>query len=141
MLITGGGRGIGAALARLAAQRGCAVALNYAQNEVAADALVRVITEAGGRAIAIRADVSQPDGARSLFAQVDRELGRVDVLVNNAGIIGHAARIDEIDPLSLAQVFATKLHRYFYCAGEAIKRMSRTQIRCTRSGGYSRNFR
>jgi len=129
MLITGAGRGIGAALARLAAQRGYSVAVNYAQNATAAEGLVREITAADGEAVAIQADVSQPSGAAHLFEQVDRHFGRVDVLVNNAGIVGRTALIDEMDPASLAQVFATNVHSYFYCAGEAVKRMS------TRLGG------
>jgi NAD(P)-dependent dehydrogenase (short-subunit alcohol dehydrogenase family) len=106
MVITGAGRGIGAALARLAAQRGYAVAVNYARNAAAADALVDAITAAGGEAVAIQADVSQQAGAAHLFEQVDKRLGRVDVLVNNAGIVGRTALI-----------------------GEAVKRMS------TRHGG------
>lgn len=129
MLITGAGRGIGAALARLAAQRGYAVAVNYAHSATAADALVHEITSAGGVAIAICADVSQPEGASALFKHVDQQLGRVDVLVNNAGIIGDTTLIDQMDPAALAQVFATNVYSYFYCAGEAVKRMS------TRHGG------
>lgn len=129
MLITGAGRGIGAALARLAAQRGYAVAVNYAQNSASAQALVRDITEAGGQAVALQADVSTPAGAAQLFEQVDRQLGRVAVLVNNAGIVGRTAPIDETEPDALAQIFATNVYSYFYCAGEAVKRMS------TRHGG------
>jgi NAD(P)-dependent dehydrogenase (short-subunit alcohol dehydrogenase family) len=129
MVITGAGRGIGAALARMAAQRGYAVAVNYARNAAAADALVQEIHAAGGEAVAIQADVSQPAGAAHLFEQVDERLGRVDVLVNNAGIVGRTALIDDMDPAALAEVFATNVFSYFYSAGEAVKRMS------TRHGG------
>jgi NAD(P)-dependent dehydrogenase (short-subunit alcohol dehydrogenase family) len=125
MLITGAGRGIGASLAKLAAQRGYAVAVNYAQNATTANALVREITEAGGKAVAIQADVSQQAGAASLFEQVDKQLGRLDVLVNNAGIIGPLALIDEMKEADLARVFATNVYSYFFCAGEAVKRMSK----------------
>jgi NAD(P)-dependent dehydrogenase (short-subunit alcohol dehydrogenase family) len=129
MVITGAGRGIGASLALLAAQRGYTVCVNYARDEVAAATVVRRISSEGGRAVAIRADVSTQEGAVSLFEQVDRQLGRVDVLVNNAGIIGRTALIDEMDGASLTQVFATNVLGAFFCAGEAVRRMS------TRLGG------
>lgn len=129
MVITGAGRGIGASLATLAAQRGYAVCINYANNAAAAESVVQQITAAGGKAVAIRADVSVQEGAVSLFEQVDRELGRVDVLVNNAGIVGRTALIDEMDQAALNLIFATNVHSCFFCAGEAVKRMS------TRHGG------
>ena len=129
MVITGASRGIGATLARLAASRGYAVAINYARSAAAAEALVREIETAGGKAVAIGADVSTKAGAVRLFEQVDRQLGRVDVLVNNAGIIGQPALVDDADETELAHIFATNVLSCFFCAGEAVKRMS------TRHGG------
>lgn len=129
MVVTGAGRGIGAAVARLAAQRGYAVCVNYARNAAAADALVREITAGGGKAVAVQADVSEQAGARALFAQVDKQLGPVDVLVNNAGIAGKTALIDETEESALREIFATNVYSCFFCAGEAVKRMS------TRHGG------
>lgn len=129
MVITGAGRGIGAALARLAARRGYAVCVNYARNAQAADALVGQITANGGKALAVRADVSRQEGAVALFEQVDKHFGAVDVLVNNAGIAGDPALIEDTEEHGLAEIFATNVYSYFFCAGEAVKRMS------TRHGG------
>jgi NAD(P)-dependent dehydrogenase (short-subunit alcohol dehydrogenase family) len=124
MVITGASRGIGATLARLAAARGYAVAVNYARSADAAAELVREITAAGGRAAAIGSDVSTQAGAVALFEQVDRELGRVDVLVNNAGIVGEPSLIEEADGAELERIFATNVLSCFFCAGEAVRRMS-----------------
>lgn len=129
MLVTGAGRGIGASVARLAARRGYAVAVNYARNAATAEAVVNEILGAGGRAVALQADVSTPEGAARLFERVDAELGTLDVLVNNAGIVGRTALIDEMDAVSLLQVFSANVFGAFYCAGEAARRMS------TRQGG------
>jgi NAD(P)-dependent dehydrogenase (short-subunit alcohol dehydrogenase family) len=124
MVVTGAGRGIGASLAQLAAQRGYAVCVNYARNSAAADALVSEINSAGGKAVAVQADVSEQAGARNLFLQVDKLLGPVDVLVNNAGIAGKTALIDATEQSALEDIFATNVYSCFYCSGEAVKRMS-----------------
>jgi NAD(P)-dependent dehydrogenase (short-subunit alcohol dehydrogenase family) len=129
MIVTGAGRGIGAAIAALAGQRGYAVCVNYAHSREAAEQVAARINAGGGKAVAIRADVSKDAEAKRLFAEVDAKLGRVDALVNNAGIIGRQCRFDEIDERLLAEVFAVNTFSYFYCAREALRRMS------TRHGG------
>jgi NAD(P)-dependent dehydrogenase (short-subunit alcohol dehydrogenase family) len=128
-LITGASRGIGAATARLAAGRGYAVCVNYRQDRAAADAVVADIERTGGRAIAVAADVSsEPDVVR-LFETADRELGPIAALVNNAGIVGRQARVDEMDATRLNRMFAINVIGSFLCAREAVRRMS------TRHGG------
>jgi len=129
MLVTGGGRGIGAATCRLAAARGYAVAVNYAQNAVAAQALVGEIVAAGGRAIAVQADVAVESEVEAMFRTVDAKLGRLDVLVNNAGIVDMAMRFDEMDAARWQRMFAVNVIGAMSCAKQAVLRMS------TRHGG------
>ena len=124
MVVTGAGRGIGAAIAGLAGKRGYAVCVNYARSRDAAETLAAGINAGGGKAVAIQADVSVEAEAKRLFAEVDRALGRVDVLVNNAGIIGRQCRVDEMDAKLLADVFAANTFSTFYCTKEALRRMS-----------------
>jgi len=100
LLVTGGGRGIGAAVARLGAQAGYAVCVNYRSNAVAAEAVVNDIVEAGGRAMAVQADVAREADVEKLFATVDAELPPLTALVNNAGITG--ATSGPLEALSLA---------------------------------------
>jgi len=128
-IVTGGSRGIGAACAVLAAQRGYAVAVSYRDDRAAAGGVVRSIEQAGGTAIAIRADVASEADVVAMFATVDRELGRVTALVNNAGVVAPARRVDQYDLERLQRVFATNVIGSFVCAREAIRRMS------TRHGG------
>jgi NAD(P)-dependent dehydrogenase (short-subunit alcohol dehydrogenase family) len=129
LVVTGASRGIGAATARLAAERGDHVCVNYRENRAAADEVVGAIELAGGRAIAVQADIaSEPDVSR-LFATVDERLGRVTALVNNAGILARQARLDEMDAARLNHIFATNITGSFLCAREAVRRMS------TRHGG------
>jgi NAD(P)-dependent dehydrogenase (short-subunit alcohol dehydrogenase family) len=125
MIVTGASRGIGAATARLAAQRGYAVAVNYQSNREAADAVVRDIERSNGRAIAIAADVSREPDVLKLFEEVDRRLGRVSALVNNAGVVDRSARVEQITAERLARMFAINVAGSFLCAREAVKRMSR----------------
>ena len=129
VLITGAGRGIGAATARLAAERGWAVAVNYAGNSLAADEVVRAIRARGGHAIAVQADVSDEAQVLRLFATVDAKLGRLDALVNNAGIVDRAQRVDEMSAARLQRMFAINVMGSMLCAREAVRRMS------TRHGG------
>ncbi len=129
VLITGGGRGIGAATARLAAERGWAVAVNYLGNSLAADEVVRTIRASGGTAIAVQADVSDEAQVLRLFAQVDAKLGRLDALVNNAGVVDRAQRVDEMSAERLQRMFAINVVGSMLCAREAVRRMS------TRHGG------
>ncbi|WAN08123.1 SDR family oxidoreductase [Stutzerimonas balearica] len=124
MLITGASRGIGAATAQLAARRGYAVCLNYRQRADAAEQLAQRIRQAGGRAITVAADVADEEQVAALFAAIDREFGRLDVLVNNAGMLERQMRLEEMDAARLQRVFATNVLGSFLCAREAIKRMS-----------------
>ena len=125
LLITGGSRGIGAATARLAAARGYDVCVNYRRNRDAADRVVKEIEAAGARALAVAADVSREDDVRRLFDACDTSLGRLDALVNNAGILETQMRLDAMDATRISRVLATNVVGPFICAREAVKRMSR----------------
>lgn len=129
VLITGGGRGIGAATARLAALQGYAVCVNYRRNRDAAAGVVHAITAAGGRAVAIAADMSAEADIVRLFHECDAALGPLSALVNSAGIIEKQMRVDEMDGGRLQRVFATNVFGPFICSREAVRRMS------TRHGG------
>ncbi len=124
MLITGASRGIGRATALLAATRGYNLGINYLKNEQAALSLVESIETYGVTAVALQANVSQEKEIISLFERLDKSLGTVDVLVNNAGILPKAARVDEMTAERLNLLFQTNITNYFLCAKEAIKRMS-----------------
>src|SRR5919204_1563024 len=119
MLITGAARGIGAATARLAAERGYAVCVNYVRNRDAAEKLAR---EIGG--IAVVADVSLEADVVRLFREVDQKLGRITVLVNNAGIVDRRSRVEDMTPARIERMFAVNVLGSFLCAREAVKRMS-----------------
>jgi len=124
MIVTGGSRGIGAATARLAAERGYAVCVNYRTNRAAADDVVAAIAGAGGAAIAVGADVASEPDVERLFATVDRALGPVRALVNNAGVLERQTRVEHIDAARLDRIFATNVRGAFVCAREAVRRMS-----------------
>jgi len=124
-MITGGGRGIGAATARLAAARGYAVCVNYLRDKDAAEALVRDIRSDGGRAIAVPGDVSSEADVVRLFEECDRSLGTLTALVNNAGIVATRARVDAIDAARLQRMFSVNVVGAFLCAREAIRRLSK----------------
>lgn len=128
LVVTGGGRGIGAATALMGAERGFAVVVNYASNAEAAQRVSARIIEQGGNAVAVRGDVSQPDDVAQIFAAADR-LGTLTGLVNNAGMIQPSARVDEMDAARLARTFAVNVTGTFLCSREAVLRMS------TRHGG------
>jgi NAD(P)-dependent dehydrogenase (short-subunit alcohol dehydrogenase family) len=123
LVVTGGSRGIGAATARLAAQRGYAVIVNYAGNVEAAEAVCAAIIHEGGTAQAVRGDVSDEADVEHIFAAADR-LGKLTALVNNAGIITGSARVDELDGQRLARIFAVNVTGSFLCAKAALLRMS-----------------
>jgi NAD(P)-dependent dehydrogenase (short-subunit alcohol dehydrogenase family) len=129
LLITGGGRGIGAATARLAAARGWQVAVNYRSRADEAERVVADIVRAGGRALAVQADVSREDEVLRMFATVDREFGHVDGLVNNAGILERQGRLVDMDAARWRRILDTNVVGAFLCAREACRRMS------TRAGG------
>jgi len=123
-LVTGAGRGIGAATAGLLAQQGHAVAINYARDAAAAGRLVERIVQAGGRAIAVQADVSLEADVLRLFRAIDDELGALTGLVNNAGIVDVAARVDAMSVARIERIFAVNVLGSFLCAREAVQRMS-----------------
>ena len=123
-LVTGAGRGIGAATARLLARQGHAVAINYARDAAAAERLVDHIRETGGRAIAVQADVSLEADVLCLFETVDGEFGTLTGLVNNAGIVDVAARVDAMSVARIERIFAVNVLGSFLCAREAVRRMS-----------------
>jgi NAD(P)-dependent dehydrogenase (short-subunit alcohol dehydrogenase family) len=126
ILITGASRGIGAATARLAAAQGFTVCVNYRDRKDAADAVVADITRDGGRALAVRGDVAVEADVVRLFETVDRELGTLRALVNNAGLLARQSRVEAMDADRIARVFATNVTGAFICAREAIRRMSTT---------------
>jgi NAD(P)-dependent dehydrogenase (short-subunit alcohol dehydrogenase family) len=126
MLVTGGARGIGAATCRLAAKEGYAICVNYVRNKAAAEALVR---ELGSNAIAVQANVAEEAEVLRLFETLDRELGRLDALINNAGVIARASRLEGMDQERLKRIFGINVFGAMLCAREAVKRMS------TRNGG------
>jgi NAD(P)-dependent dehydrogenase (short-subunit alcohol dehydrogenase family) len=124
VLITGASRGIGAETARLAAARGYAVVVNFIADRAAADQVTSGINASGGTAVAIQADVASEDDVLRMFAEVDRRFGRVDALVNNAGITAPAAKVSDIDAARFARIFAVNVTGAFLCAREAVRRMS-----------------
>jgi NAD(P)-dependent dehydrogenase (short-subunit alcohol dehydrogenase family) len=124
MLVTGGSRGIGAATARLAASRGYAVAVNYVGNRAAADEVVNTIRAAGGEAVSVQADVASEADIVRMFEEVDRVLGPLQALVNNAGILERQARVDELNAARLTRILTTNVTGSFICAREAVRRMS-----------------
>jgi NAD(P)-dependent dehydrogenase (short-subunit alcohol dehydrogenase family) len=130
ILITGASRGIGSATAALASTRGYAVCVNYHQQREAAERLATSIVSAGGRAVAIQADVSDEKQVVRLFHACDSQLGPLTALVNNAGILGTHARVDELDAARIQRIFATNVTGPLLCAREAVRRMS------TRHGGH-----
>lgn len=128
-IVTGAGRGIGAAIAKGLAKDGYAVAVNYSGSESAAENIASEITSAGGSAIAVRADISKETDIVRLFEAVDSHLGPLTVLVNNGGITGGFSRLDELSETVLQSVFAVNVIGAFLCSREAVRRMS------TRRGG------
>jgi NAD(P)-dependent dehydrogenase (short-subunit alcohol dehydrogenase family) len=124
MVVTGGGRGIGAATARLAAGKGFAVCVNYLKDKDAAVSLAREI-----KGLAVQADVASEEDVVRMFDEVDRKLGRITALVNNAGIVDRGIRVEQVTAARIARMFAINVTGSFLCAREAVKRMS------TRHGG------
>ena len=124
LIVTGGSRGIGAETARLAGAAGYAVCVNYYVNRGAADAVVAEIGRAGGRAVAVGADVGVEGDVVRLFETVDRAFGTVTALVNNAGILDIQTRVENLDAARLSRVLAVNVTGAFLCTREAIRRMS-----------------
>jgi NAD(P)-dependent dehydrogenase (short-subunit alcohol dehydrogenase family) len=130
LIVTGAGRGIGAAVARLAAAHGYAVCVNYLSNREAAADVVAALAARGAHAVAFRADVAREEEVMRLFEHVDSTLGRVTALVNNAGILEKQCRVEDMDSARVQRVFSTNVVGAFICSREAVRRMS------TRHGGH-----
>ncbi len=125
ILITGGSRGVGAATARLAAAQGYDVAISYVSNEAAAQAVAADVRAEGRRALAVCADSADPDQVVRLFAAIDGEFGRLDVLVNNAAIIARQSRVEDLTFERMQRIFAVNAIGPMLCAQQAARRMSR----------------
>ncbi len=123
MLVTGAGRGIGAAIALRAAKEGYQVAVNYQNSKEAAERVVAQIQADGGRAVAIQGNVGKSEDVVRVFQEVDDKLGTLDVLVNNAGILA-SYRVDQLDEDNLIKTFEANVFSAFYCSREAVRRMS-----------------
>lgn len=128
LVVTGGSRGIGAAVARLAAARGYGVVLNYLGNVAAAEAVCATIHAAGGEAVAVRGDVGREEDIEHIFRAADR-LGPLRALVNNAGMIAPVARLDAMEPDRIAEILRVNVLGTMLCSAAAVRRMS------TRHGG------
>jgi NAD(P)-dependent dehydrogenase (short-subunit alcohol dehydrogenase family) len=124
LLVTGGSRGIGAATALLAAQKGWSVAVNYTANSLAADEVVRQIRASGGQAMSIQADVADEAQVLRMFEHIDAKLGRLSGLVNNAGVVDVTARVDEMSVARWRRMFDINVIGSLICAREAVRRMS-----------------
>lgn len=129
VLITGAGRGIGAATAKLFAKKGYAVCINYKSDEKSASALAQSIITQGGKCITVQADVSSEDDVIRLFTTLDEQLGPLSVLVNNAGILKTQSRLEDMTAERINSILVNNVTSYFLCCREAVKRMS------TRRGG------
>lgn len=123
MLITGGARGIGAAIARAAASDGYRVVINYAESAGIAAQLVEAIAGAGGHAVSVHADVADEAQVLAMFGEVDHAFGRLDVLVNNAGTAGGYGPLATVSATMLARLWAVNITGPFLCAREAAARM------------------
>ncbi len=123
MLITGASRGIGAEIARLAARSGYQVGVNYNRSRDEAHALVDEIRAAGGAAVALQADVGHRDHVMRMFNELDKAYGRLDVLVNNAGVLANF-RVDESTETNVAAVFRANVFSMYFCSREGVRRMS-----------------
>jgi NAD(P)-dependent dehydrogenase (short-subunit alcohol dehydrogenase family) len=124
LIVTGSGRGIGAAISRLAAARGYAVAINYVSDAASANALVQEILQTGGRAEAIQADIGSEADILRLFDSAEKTLGPLSALVNNAGITGGFARVESVQADMLARLLAVNVTGAFLCCREAVRRLS-----------------
>ena len=127
LLVTGASRGIGAACALLAASRGYAVCINYHSDAGAAEAVVAAIGQAGGQAFAHQADVADEASVVRMFATIDERFGRLDALINNAGILATQMRLQQMDAARINRILATNVTGSFLCAREAVARMSTAQ--------------
>ncbi|MEM9229075.1 MAG: SDR family oxidoreductase [Pseudomonadota bacterium] len=124
MLVTGASAGIGAETARLAANRGFDVVVNYRRDAAGAETVAQAVKDAGAQAWVVQADVADASSVSALFEAIDTQSGRLDVLVNNAGIVDEAQRIEDMSPERLARMFAVNVTGSIYCAQHAVRRMA-----------------
>lgn len=124
LIVTGGGRGIGAEVSRKAAKQGYSVCVNFHRDQTSAQKLVRELEEEGANALAYQADVSQEQEVEALFQTVEKHLGTPEALVNNAGILDLQTRVDGMNAERIQRIFAVNVTGSFLCAREAVKRMS-----------------
>ncbi|MCO4858581.1 glucose 1-dehydrogenase [Herbaspirillum sp. WGmk3] len=124
ILITGGSRGMGAATARLAAERGYDVAFSYLRDAAAADLVAADIAQRGARALALQADSADPDQVAQLFATIDARFGRIDVLVNNAATLERQSRMEDLSFARMQRIFAVNAIGPMLCAQQAVRRMA-----------------
>jgi len=124
LIVTGASRGIGAAIARLAGERGYAVAVNFSRGEAEAKQLASEIVARGGRALAVHADISREADILRLFETAEQKLGPITALVNNAGVTGGFARVENVTAEAIQKVFAVNVTGAMLCAREAVRRMS-----------------
>jgi len=134
LIVTGGSRGIGAAISRMAAARGYAVAVNYQSDQASANAVVEEIQRNGGRAAAIHGDVGVEGDVLRLFETAEETLGSLSALVNNAGITGGFARVDSVKAAVLERLMAVNVTGAILCAREAVKRLSTISSRAAQLG-------
>lgn len=123
-IVTGGSRGIGAAIAKLLGANGYSVAVNYAQDEASARGVLDQLTRAGSRAVGIQGDISREADILRLFEIAERELGPIRALVNNAAVTGTFARVEKVDAAALARMLAVNVSGTILCSREAVRRMS-----------------
>ena len=124
VIVTGGSRGIGAATAKLAAERGYAVCVNYARDRPSVEAVVAAIAASGGKAVAVQGDVTRESDVMRLFDEAAAALGPVTALVNNAGVLETQMRLEDMEAARFERVFAANITGPFLCAREAVRRMS-----------------
>jgi NAD(P)-dependent dehydrogenase (short-subunit alcohol dehydrogenase family) len=124
LIVTGASRGIGAAIALSAAAEGFSVAVNFANERAAAESVVDRIVSAGGRAFPVQADISREDEIMRMFAAVDRELGPITALVNNAAVTGGFSLVENVTAQALQDICAVNIVGAVLCAREAVRRMS-----------------
>lgn len=128
-VVTGGSRGIGAAVARALAGDGYHVCVNFVSNAQAADAVVAAIANAGGRAFSVQADVADEAAVQRMFEQIDDVAGHLGILVNNAGILDEQMRVERMSAARIDRILTTNVTSAFVCCREAVRRMS------TKNGG------
>lgn len=124
IVITGASRGIGAATAKLAASKGYAVVVNYRSNAQAANEVVTQINNLGGEALSVQADIANESEIDSLFKQAIAHFGKIDALVNNAGILEQQTRLDSVDGERLRRILETNVIGSFLCCKAAVRHMS-----------------